>query len=270
MKSKVFATIAAAAAIAIGAAGWAQQGGQGQQPMGPTGHGDMGHGQPAPGTGPGMMMRPGMMGPSGRMGPGMMGGGMMGAGSTSDRPWITIMLDHREQLGLSPEQIGRLVILRDSFAKEAREKNEALEKVERELDQMLGPGPVELSAVEAKLKQAEAMRTDLRLSRIKVIEDGKAVLTPEQRRKFVELATRPQRSSGDPSHRRPMPMTRGMEEMHRFMQSEAGAASMDAMMQMARRMGDGNAMLGMVRMMQMMGDMGSMGGTMPGPPGPAK
>ena len=206
-----------------------------------------------------------MMGPGG-----MMGGGMMGHGSTSDRPWITVMLDHREELGLSAEQIGRLLTLRDGFTKEARKKDDALEKVERELDQLLGPGPVELSAVEAKLKQAEAIRTDLRLSRIKVIEEGKAVLTPEQRRKFVEPAARPQRSSGDASRDQSVAATRGMEEMQRFMQSEAGAASMNAMMEMARRMGDGDAMLGMVRMMQMMGSMGRMGGMMPGPPGPAK
>jgi hypothetical protein len=39
--------------------------------------------------------------------------------------------------------------------------------------------------------------------------------------------------------------------------------AMTAMMDMARRMGDGDVMLGMVRMMEMMG---SMGGMMGGPP----
>lgn len=115
-------------------------------------------------------------------------GGMMGAGATNDRPWITVMLDHREDLGLSAEQVGRLFSLRDGFAKAARTKTEALEKVERELDQLVGPGPVDLRAVEAKLKEAEAIRMDLRLSRFKVIEEGKAILTPAQRGKFAELA----------------------------------------------------------------------------------
>jgi len=200
------------------------------------------------------------------MGPGMMGPGMMGAAASNDRPWITFMLDHREELALSNEQVGRLFTLRDLFAKEARQKSEALEKVERELDQLLGPGPVDLRAVEAKLKGAEAIRTDLRLARIMVIEEGKAVLLPEQRAKFAELAKQAQRSSGVGSQDRPMAMTRGVEEMHRFMQSERGAASMAAMMEMARRMGDGDPMLGMVRMMEMMGSMGDMMG-MPGQPG---
>jgi Spy/CpxP family protein refolding chaperone len=116
-----------------------------------------------------------------------MDGGTMGAGPTNDRPWITVMLDLREELGLSAEQIGRLFTLRDGFAREARKKSEALEKFERDLDQLLGPGPVDLRAVEAKVKEAEAIRTDLRLARIRVIEEGKGVLTPEQRAKFVEL-----------------------------------------------------------------------------------
>jgi Spy/CpxP family protein refolding chaperone len=200
-------------------------------------------------------MGPGMMGPGG-----MMGGGMMVAGATNDRPWITVMLDHREELGLSLEQVGRLFTLRDGFAKEARKKSEVLEQIERGLDQLLGPGPVDLQAVEAKVKEAEAMRTDLRLARIKVIEEGKGVLTPEQRAKFVELVKQSPRSSGGATQGGTAPTTRGMEEMRRFMQSDQAPETMAAMMDMARRMGDGDTMLGMVRMMEMMGSMAGMMG----------
>jgi hypothetical protein len=52
-----------------------------------------------------------------------------------------------------------------------------------------------------------------------------------------------------------------MEEMERFLNSERMSQAMNAMMEMARRMGDGDTMLGMVLMMEMMG---SMGGTMGG------
>ncbi|MBI2457420.1 MAG: periplasmic heavy metal sensor [candidate division NC10 bacterium] len=202
-------------------------------------------------------MGPGMMGPGG-----MMGGGMMGAVATNDRPWITVMLDRREDLGLSAEQVGRLFMLRDRFTKEVQKKSEALEKIERELDQLIGPGAVDLKAVDAKLKEAEAIRTDLRLSRFKVIEEGKAVLTPEQRKKLVELAKEQQPSSLGPAKERPMMGSggSGMEEMQRFMQSDRGPQAMAAMMQMARQMGNGDVMLGMVRMMEMMGNMGGMMG----------
>ncbi len=225
--------------------------------------------QPGPPMNPGMM-GPGMMGPGGMIGGGMMGGGMMGPGATNDRPWITVMLDHREELALSNEQVGQLFTLRDNFAREARKRSEDLQNIERAVDQLLGPGLVDLRAVEVKLKEAEAIRTDLRLSRIKVIEEGKKVLTPDQRTKFVELTKRPQQSSGTPGQGQPMAGTRGMEEMQRFMQSERGVAAMASMMEMARQMGNGDTMLGMTRMMEMMGNMGGMMGMPSGRSAPAR
>ena len=91
--------------------------------MGPGGM--MGGGPPhGQGQQAGPPMGPGMMGPGG-----MMGGGMMGARATNDRPWITVILDHREELELSAEQVWRLFNLRDGFAREARKKTEALEKL---------------------------------------------------------------------------------------------------------------------------------------------
>jgi len=249
--SRGWVIFVAVLALAVGGTALAQMGpgmmGQGGM-MGPgqqQGQTQRPGQQPGPGT-----MGPGMMGPGG-----MMGGGMMGAGATNDRPWITVMLDLREELGLSAEQTGRLFTLRDGFAKEARTKSETLEKIERDLDQLLGPGPVDLRAVEAKLKEAEAIRTDLRLARIRVIEEGKGVLTPEQRDKFVELVKQSQGSSGGALQQRTPATTRGMENMQRFMQNDQAPQTMAAMMEMARRTGNGDTMLGMVRMMEMMGSM---------------
>ena len=59
----------------------------------------------------------------------------------------------------------------------------------------------------------------------------------------------------------------GHREMERFMRSERMPQAMTAMMEMARRMGNGDVMAGMVRMMEMMSMMGQMGGMM-GPADP--
>ncbi len=144
-------------------------------------------------SGAGMM--PGQMGPGGMMGPGMMGGGMMGT-PTRDRPWITVMLDRRQELGLSAEQVGKLFDLRESFQRVAQGKTQELRQAEEELDQMLGPQPVDLAAVEAKLKEIEALRTDLRLSRLKTIEQAKQVLTSDQQKTLAEIADQARSSSG--------------------------------------------------------------------------
>lgn len=50
--------------------------------------------------------------------------------------------------------------------------------------------------------------------------------------------------------------------MLRFMESERMPQAMFAMMEMARRVGDGDPMLGMVRMMERMSMMGQMSGMM--------
>ncbi len=109
--------------------------------------------------------------------------------------------------------------------------------------------------MEAKLRQLEALRTDLRLGRLKTIEKGKALLTPEQRKKLGSLGPRASGGGGDG-----MTAGRGREEMQRFMNSERMPQAMTAMMEMARQMGNGDTMAGMVRMMEMMSMMGQMGG----------
>ena len=57
----------------------------------------------------------------------------------------------------------------------------------------------------------------------------------------------------------------GKKAMQEFMQSPRAHEAMDNMMAMARRMGNGDVMLGMTRMMEMMGSMG--GGMMGGKSG---
>ena len=56
-----------------------------------------------------------------------------------------------------------------------------------ELKDLLSQDPVDMKAVEAKVKQLEAMRTEMQLSHIKAMEECKAKLTPEQRKKLREM-----------------------------------------------------------------------------------
>ena len=60
----------------------------------------------------------------------------------------------------------------------------------------------------------------------------------------------------------------GKKAMQDFMQSPKAAQAMSNMMQMARRMGNGDTMLGMTKMMEMMGGQGGMGGMMGGQASP--
>jgi len=57
----------------------------------------------------------------------------------------------------------------------------------------------------------------------------------------------------------------GKKAMQEFMQSPKGAQAMTNMMEMARRMGNGDPMLGMTKMMEMMGGQGGRMGSHTGP-----
>jgi len=110
-------------------------------------------------------------------------GGMMGRmmGEPAERPLITIMLHHRSELGLSPEQVGRLETLRGDFTREAIRRDADIRIAELDLAALLEQDPLELAKVETKVREVAQLRADLRIARLRTIEQGKAVLTPEQR-----------------------------------------------------------------------------------------
>jgi len=155
------------------------------QMMGPMGHPEGG------GMG---MMGGGMMGPG--MGPGM-GGGPGGRDMSHEGPVITIMLDHQQEIGLSPEQEKRLRDLRTEFSKESTRRTADIRVAEIELDALLEQEKWDLSKIEPKVKQIATLQGDLRLARIRTLEAGRAVLTSAQLEKLKQVGHR-MRGMGGP------------------------------------------------------------------------
>jgi heavy-metal resistance protein len=123
--------------------------------------------------------------------------------SREDRPLITLMLSYRDYLGLSAEQIKKLEQLRDSFQRQSIRNDADLRIIELDIAALVDNPTVDVAKVEAKIREAEKLRAELRIARIRVIEQAKAVLTAEQRKKFhdtVEARSgRPPRSGQNPS-----------------------------------------------------------------------
>ncbi len=117
-------------------------------------------------------------------GEGGMGMGMHHGSGFREREhllWKSLM-----QLNLSDKQKEALAAIRSRVTKEVIRKRADLEVAQVELRDLLAREPVDMKAVEASLKKAEALRTDLRLARIKAREEVKAQLTPEQRTQLKE------------------------------------------------------------------------------------
>lgn len=214
------------------AASSAQAEGETSRPMAGAADSMMGmHGQGGMMGGSGMGM---MHGRSGMMG----GSGMHGHGGT-EAPWISLALRQAQDLALSGEQIDELKSLRTAFEKQAIRQSAEIRVAELELSELLAAQPVNLPTVEEKVRQIASQRAELRMERIRTLEQGKAVLTAEQREQLQQQVAKAGAHG-----------------------SMMGGAGMGRMHEMVTRMGNGDHMAGMRRMMEMMGGMGS-GGMMP-------
>jgi Spy/CpxP family protein refolding chaperone len=77
-------------------------------------------------------------------------------------------------------------MIRD-IARAADLQGAELQRLELEVQGLLGREPIDLAQVETRIRRIESLRTELRLGRIKTVEKGKATLTPEQWRKLQPL-----------------------------------------------------------------------------------
>jgi Spy/CpxP family protein refolding chaperone len=102
-------------------------------------------------------------------------------------PLITLMLWHARDLALTPEQIRSLEVLRGEFQRTADLQTGEIQRLELELQRMLSREQIDLAQVETRVRRIEALRTEIRLGRIRTVEKGKATLTPEQWRKLQPL-----------------------------------------------------------------------------------
>ncbi len=113
--------------------------------------------------------------------------GMMGHGDVAERAPISFMLQNGEALNLTAEQVHKLEAIRSDFRKAAIKRSGDLELAELELEELRKKESVDLAKVEAQVKRIETLRAEQRLARIKAIEEGKALLTTEQRKKLETL-----------------------------------------------------------------------------------
>jgi Spy/CpxP family protein refolding chaperone len=122
----------------------------------------------------------GMMQGRGMMGRGMMRGEMM-------RGHHRMMHICMKRLGLSAKQKEEIEGIRVATMKEVIRKRADMQIARLELRELLSKEPVDMKAVEAKVKQIEGLRADIHLAIIRAKEEVKAKLTPEQRQKLMDM-----------------------------------------------------------------------------------
>ena len=112
-------------------------------------------------------------------------------GSREDRPVISQILNNKEALGLSADQVRKLEQLRDGFQRQSIRNDADLRIVELDIAALLENDPVDMARLEAKVRDGEKLRSDLRLARIRAIEQARGLLNMEQKKKLQELNPQP-------------------------------------------------------------------------------
>lgn len=99
-----------------------------------------------------------------------------------------IALRHRAELGLNPQQVEALRKIGVDTMRAGIQRRADLKIAGLDLMTLRRAEPVDLTKVEAKVREMEKMRADGQIARIRADEQGKAQLTAEQRDKLKALA----------------------------------------------------------------------------------
>jgi Spy/CpxP family protein refolding chaperone len=110
-----------------------------------------------------------------------MHGGFVGA------PLISIALRHKSDLNLSADQVANLEKIKEHYQSQVTPLQQQLTANEKEIATLAQESPANLIQIKAKIQEGEKYRSDLRYLRIEALENGKAVLTPQQQEQLKTL-----------------------------------------------------------------------------------
>ena len=106
-----------------------------------------------------------------------------------EAPWISIALRHQSELNLTPDQVATLEEIRTLFRDQTTPIQEQLRAIEGELASSLQETPANLIQAKLKIEQAEKLRSQLRYLRVETLENGRSVLTAQQRDQLKNLTS---------------------------------------------------------------------------------
>ncbi len=142
---------------------------------------------------------------AGGRGPGMgMGGGRGPGMGMRDGAHAAYVIN---ALGLDENQSTEVKVILNQLQKEMIKKRADIQVAEVELKEILAKDPVDVKTAETKVKQIASLKAEAEMMHIQGIEDVKAKLTPEQKKKLTEMMQ--MRGMGHGNGWRDCPMNQG-------------------------------------------------------------
>jgi Spy/CpxP family protein refolding chaperone len=104
-----------------------------------------------------------------------------------EAPLISIALKHKAELNLTADQVSSLEKTRTDYQNHAAPLQEQLRGIESEIATLLQESPANLIQVRLKIEEAEKLRSELRYLRVEALENGKSVLSGQQKDQLKSL-----------------------------------------------------------------------------------
>jgi len=108
-------------------------------------------------------------------------GRRMHGGFGGGAPLISLALNHKTELNLSGDQVANLEKIRTSYQNQATPLHQQVAAIEKEIADLTQQTPANLILVKSKIQEAEKLRSELRYLRLEALENGRSVLSQQQR-----------------------------------------------------------------------------------------
>lgn len=97
-------------------------------------------------------------------------------------------LDHPEHITLTPQQRNSLEAIKNDANTQRNGYRQRIEQAESAVWSLTGAAQPDSAAIEAKIREVEALRVEERLAYIRAVGQAAGVLTPSQRKQLAGLA----------------------------------------------------------------------------------
>jgi len=115
--------------------------------------------------------------------------GPMGSGFGGGAPLINIALQHKSELNLATDQVANLEKIKSHYESQVTPLRQQVQSIEKEIASLSQQSPANLIQIKSKLQEAEKVRTELRYLQLETMENGRSVLTAQQRDQLKTLVS---------------------------------------------------------------------------------
>jgi len=115
--------------------------------------------------------------------------GAMAGGFGGGAPLINIALKHKSELNLATDQVANLEKIKSHYQSQIPPLHQQIQTIEKEIASLSQQTPANLIQIKSKLQEAEKFRTELRYLQLETTENGRSVLTAQQRDQLKTLVS---------------------------------------------------------------------------------